>query len=112
MGCWTRKVARKHRGDAKHTGFVDGLLLLAVCIHCAFHRFCHPRFRPKSSEHEVACGGRRRLLPCFASALSLHGEKITPHSSLRIVDFSVMDLIVPGKGRSAHEADVLPEYFS
>jgi len=63
-------------------------------------------------EHEVACGGRRRLLPCFASALSLHGEKPTPHSSLRIVDFSVTDLIVPGKGRMADEADVLPEYLT
>lgn len=66
----------------------------------------------KALEHEVACGGRRRLLPCFASALSLHGEKPTPHSTLRIVDFSVMDLIVPGKGRSADEADVLPEYVT
>jgi len=66
----------------------------------------------KALEHEVACGGRRRLLPCFASALGLHGEKPTPHNSLRIVDFSVMDLVVPGKGRTADEADVLPEYLT
>lgn len=64
-------------------------------------RFEDPEAVPaarKLLEAEAVHGGRKRLLPRFAAALSKHGEAPPSESELRVADFTVQSFVSPFKG--------------